>query len=227
MLIDPKLKPLYHETTFWIMLAMSLPGIVSTYLAAWNAMQTGEFDPGAFQSAILALPIVGYLLARQYPRGKAAEAAGLVLASGRDERMAQQFAAGFDAAAGFDNEAPDGPKYNLLTPEEEAHLHSMGAPILPNADEDGSDAAEGRAALDALAPEDPNLLVTVTNPATGETFTVTSEVAALMDAEEEPADENVIDEPDDGFGKVSEGGPHDAVNTDAEAVDAAAKEPRA
>lgn len=76
-MIDTKLKPLYREVTFWIMVAMSLPGVVSVYAAAIDAVRSGVFDPVAFQSAFLALPIVAYLLARQYPRGKAVEASVL------------------------------------------------------------------------------------------------------------------------------------------------------
>lgn len=76
-----KLTPLHRELSFWLMLAMSLPGIIAVYVAAIDGVQSGSFDPGAFQSAFLALPVVAYLLARQYPRGKAAEGVGVQLAA--------------------------------------------------------------------------------------------------------------------------------------------------
>lgn len=75
---DTKLRPLLKELTFWLMLAMSLPGIAAVYIAAYSGVTTGSFDPAAFQSAFLALPIVAYLLTRQYPRGKSIEAAPLM-----------------------------------------------------------------------------------------------------------------------------------------------------
>lgn len=78
---DPKLTPLHRELAFWLALAMSLPGIAAVYVAAVDGVRSGSFDPGAFQSAFLALPVVAYLLARQYPRGKAAEAVGVQLAA--------------------------------------------------------------------------------------------------------------------------------------------------
>lgn len=126
-MLDTKLKPLMRDLTFWIMAAMSLPGIVAVYAAAIDGVTTGSFDPGAFQSAFLALPLVGYLLAREYPRGKAVEAAPAALVA------------------------------------------SAQVAPMPGADE-------------------------------------------------------LLDEPEDGFGAVSEGGAHDAVNVDAERTDAAAVE---
>lgn len=98
--MDTKLKPLYCEISFWVMMLMSLPGIVAIYIAAINGIQTGDFDPSAFQSAFLASPIIAYLLARQYPRGKAVEAFGTQAAAAliTDGDMEQHFQAGYDAA---------------------------------------------------------------------------------------------------------------------------------
>lgn len=74
--MDTKLKPIYKEYTFWVILMISLPGIVALYMEAFMAIQDRSFDAESFYVAALASPIVLYLgVGRQYARGKAVEAA--------------------------------------------------------------------------------------------------------------------------------------------------------
>lgn len=80
-MLDPKLKPLWKEVTFWILSMISLPGIIALYAGAWDAIGAGTFKQEDFTLAAFALPVVAYLLSRQYPRGKAAESAGYMLAA--------------------------------------------------------------------------------------------------------------------------------------------------
>ncbi len=72
---DTKLKALWADSTFWILLLISLPGVAAAMLTAWHAVASGTYDPQTFTASIMGLPIVAYLVARQYPRGKAIEAA--------------------------------------------------------------------------------------------------------------------------------------------------------
>lgn len=80
-MFDPKLKPLWQEVTFWLLSLISLPGIIALYKGAWDAIGQGTFSQDDFTLSAFALPVVAYLLTRQYPRGKAAEASGWMLAA--------------------------------------------------------------------------------------------------------------------------------------------------
>lgn len=87
---DPTLTPLLKERQFLVAVLTGAPGILLAYaLAALAIIEVlrGELDvegAGVRLAAIGGLltvnPITGYLLARQYPRGKAAEAVGAQLA---------------------------------------------------------------------------------------------------------------------------------------------------
>lgn len=68
--MDPKLKNLLAEKTFWVLLGLSLPGIIATYTAALNGDPIGA-------DALLASPIAIYLgIGRQFARAKSVEAYG-------------------------------------------------------------------------------------------------------------------------------------------------------
>lgn len=77
---SPTLKSLKDDATFWVLLAMSVPGIIAAYLAAYHGVTTGDFQANDFYSAVFAAPIVVYLgIGRQYARGKVVEQAGQIL----------------------------------------------------------------------------------------------------------------------------------------------------
>lgn len=66
---DSKLKPLYCDSTFWVLLAMSLPGIAAAYLSAWHGIKAGAFNADEFTAGLMAAPIVVYLgIGRQIAR---------------------------------------------------------------------------------------------------------------------------------------------------------------
>lgn len=72
---DTKLTKLMHDTTFWLMLLLSAPGIVTAARDIWagHALDT---------TALAALPIVVYLgIGRQVARKGAAIGAGHILAA--------------------------------------------------------------------------------------------------------------------------------------------------
>lgn len=78
MPVNTKLTPIYKEITFWVMLALSLPGITALYYEAAIAIMHHNFEAENFYVGAFALPIVLYLgVGRQYARGKAVEAHGL------------------------------------------------------------------------------------------------------------------------------------------------------
>jgi hypothetical protein len=75
--MDTKLQPLLKEPTFWVLLAISLPGLVAAYMAAILAVVHGDApDTDTLLLAVTGSPIGLYLgIGRQYARGKAVEAA--------------------------------------------------------------------------------------------------------------------------------------------------------
>lgn len=78
---DPKLTPLLRERQFQGACIIGLPGLLYAYVEAFRAIVLGEpFNADGVALALSANPITLYLLARQYPRGKAAEAIGVQLA---------------------------------------------------------------------------------------------------------------------------------------------------
>lgn len=71
VILDTKLKPLYRESTFWVLLVISLPGIIASYKSAMNGVTPD-------MTALLASPLAIYLgIGRQYARGKAVENAAV------------------------------------------------------------------------------------------------------------------------------------------------------
>lgn len=67
-----KLKPIYKELTFWVLLFISVPGLASAYYLAWQGLTDGGFDQEAFLMSVLGCPIALYLgIGRQYVRGQA------------------------------------------------------------------------------------------------------------------------------------------------------------
>lgn len=176
MPVDPKLKPLYRETTFWVLLALSIPGGIAAYDAAWTGIATGSFDVESFYASVFALPIVIYLgVTRQLVRKESVRQIGENLHV-VNNGYADAYADGFDAAAGFEH-------------EDARHLTVDDFdPILPRADEITTSAAPpedppGTHPADA-AHEQAEHYVTVTNPTTGESFTVPGTVAAAMQEEQ-------------------------------------------
>lgn len=76
-----KLKELKADTTFWLLLAISLPGIVALWIDTIRAAMAGDIPNPDLQSLAMSSPIAIYLgIARQYPRGKAVEAFGSLAA---------------------------------------------------------------------------------------------------------------------------------------------------
>lgn len=76
---NPKLTPIHKDPTFYVLLAISLPGILAAYLAAWHGLATGEFNGEQFLNAAFAVPIVAYLgVFRQFPRAKSVEQIGQI-----------------------------------------------------------------------------------------------------------------------------------------------------
>jgi hypothetical protein len=77
---DPTLKPIHRDPTFWVLLVLSIPGLLAAFLAAAEGIRSGSFDPNDFYAAVFAAPIVIYLgIGREYARGKAVEATGRIL----------------------------------------------------------------------------------------------------------------------------------------------------
>lgn len=77
---DTKLKSLWSERGFLIALLMSLPGLVSLAVVTWEAIKAGQpIDSAALNATLAASPVGLYVIARQYPRGKAVEAAAPML----------------------------------------------------------------------------------------------------------------------------------------------------
>lgn len=78
---SPKLTSLLSERQFQAAVIVGLPGLVYGYVEAFQALFQGSpFDAAGVALALAANPITLYLAARQYPRGKAAEAIGVQLA---------------------------------------------------------------------------------------------------------------------------------------------------
>lgn len=78
---DPTLAPLLKERQFLAAVLVGLPGLAYAYAEAFTALFQGEaYNATGAAIALAANPITLYLAARQYPRGKAAEAVGAALA---------------------------------------------------------------------------------------------------------------------------------------------------
>lgn len=78
---SPKLTSLLAERQFQAAVLVGLPALVYAYVQAFGAIFGGDpFDATAVTIALGANPITLYLVARQFPRGKAAEAVGVQLA---------------------------------------------------------------------------------------------------------------------------------------------------
>jgi hypothetical protein len=75
-----KLTPLLQERQFLAALLMGLPLLVYAYVEIARAIISGAaIDVAGVGVALAANPVTIYLAARQYPRGKAAEAIGVQL----------------------------------------------------------------------------------------------------------------------------------------------------
>lgn len=78
----PQLQPLLRERQFYAAAIIGLPGLAYAYVEAFRAIvQAEQFDAASVAIALAANPIVLYLLARQYARGKAVEAFGVTQAA--------------------------------------------------------------------------------------------------------------------------------------------------
>ncbi len=79
---DPTLTPLLKEHGFWAALIIGLPQLLMAYLHIFHGLQTGaDLNMTVLMAGLAANPVTLYLLARQYPRGKSAEALGVQLAA--------------------------------------------------------------------------------------------------------------------------------------------------
>lgn len=103
----PKLQPLLRERHFYAACVVGLPALVVAYVLALrivgdvHSSETIDVEGVAFMLAglgalLTANPIVVYLVARQYPRGKSVEAIGAERAAdpvGAADRDARDVAA--------------------------------------------------------------------------------------------------------------------------------------
>lgn len=77
-----KLTPVLQERQFWAAFLVGFPLLLFGYFEVFDALVHGaKLDVAGTIAAFTANPIVLYLAARQYPRGKAVEAHGVEAAT--------------------------------------------------------------------------------------------------------------------------------------------------